>query len=283
MLIILQCFKDFYLRARQGTELRAHREHPSALAKVFLEKYRSARPRQKKTILHLCCSKRVKAPPGGPRRAHPRTHRAPSSAGALQPRQAGGAGPGLGASRAGRGKATKSAFPVDFNKIEKVLRFFSFNKRCWNSIQAGINLSGRKGRTLRNSKLSSRQGWPDGDYLGAAPERDSQAKLLPQKSRRRPSPELPPPGDRPGGTFCYPDSFLSKSCRKPTIFPRLSLSARSNLISLCIVSVPGAEERPRPGRAPAPEPRTPLGLTWWPRGRVPPRSGSSPGTGKVSG
>lgn len=77
--------------------------------------------------------------------------------------------------------------------------------------------------------------------------------------------------------------FQAKAAENLQFFSRSSLSARSNLISLCIVAVSGAEERPRPGRAPAPDPRTPLGLTWWARGRVPPRSGSSPRTGKVSG
>lgn len=146
----------------------------------------------------MCGFKRGRAPPAGPTRAHPRTHSTPS------PRGCAGARPGrrepelglgapsharLPASHAGRGKATKSAFCVDFNKIAKVFRFFC--KQCWNSIQAGITSVGRKGRTLCNSKLSSRQGWPDGVYLGAAPERDSQAEPLPQKSRRRPSPAGP--------------------------------------------------------------------------------------------
>lgn len=41
-----------------------------------------------------------------------------------------------------------------------------------------------------------------------------------------------------------------------------------------------------PSRCPSPlSPLSPTrrGLTWWAKGRVPPRSGSSPGTGKVSG
>lgn len=38
-----------------------------------------------------------------------------------------------------------------------------------------------------------------------------------------------------------------------------------------------------PNCCPSPLSPTRRGLTWWAKGRVPPRSGSSPGTGKVSG
>lgn len=53
-----------------------------------------------------------------------------------------------------------------------------------------------------------------------------------------------------------PRLFSKQKLPKIYNFPRSSLSARSNLISLCIVAVPGAGKRPLPGRAPArsPEP-----------------------------
>lgn len=129
-----------------------------------------------------------------------------------------------------------------------------------------------------------------GVYLepGSAPEPSSEAKPLPQKYRRRSwpghSPLLPVTApQRPSATV------TPSQAKAPEIlqFTSPPLSARTYFISLCIFA--GAALSPAPTCVPAPavppasEPRAPRALTWWQKGKVPPRSGSSPGTGKVSG
>lgn len=217
MLIILQCFKDFYLRARQGGELRAPRASFSSREGIS-EKYRSARPRLKERALQLCGFRRQKAPSGGTHGAHPAQPRARGARARPGWRSRGSgselpAKPACPAPRAGRQRQRNPPSACLLTQLRKFSGFFY--KQGRNSIQAGItSVRGRGGLCVTRNFLLHKD-----DLTGCIWERDSQAKPLPQKSRRRPSPELPPPGDRPGGTFSCPDSCLSKSCRKPTIFP----------------------------------------------------------------
>lgn len=137
-----------------------HREHPSSSREGISEKERSARPRLKKTLLScvfLSGGKPLRGiwtsalaePPQPPRvRWSPgRQERAGAGARSSEP---------CLASHAGRGKATKSAFREDFNRIAEVFR--AFYKQLLKLHPGWNNLCGRKGRTLGNSKLSSRRG-----------------------------------------------------------------------------------------------------------------------------